>query len=196
MQLKIKVKVGNITNLSDARYCAGMGVDLLGFPIGDAEGQIPFDSFREIVGWVSGPAFVLEYSDTMNEDEFQKVTESTAIQYIQLKYSQLRQLGTKVAHLPIILKTDITEWSTIEANLSTYDISYLVLTKNNSVNWKQVEEINKKVKILIPYSQIEDINEIELLPITGILLEGTSEDKPGQKNYDHLATVLESLEVY
>ena len=29
MPLKTFVKVGNITNLSDARYCAGMGVDML-----------------------------------------------------------------------------------------------------------------------------------------------------------------------
>ncbi len=31
MALKTIVKVGNITNLSDARYCAVMGVDMLGF---------------------------------------------------------------------------------------------------------------------------------------------------------------------
>lgn len=195
MQLKTKVKVGNITNLSDARYCAGMGVDLLGFPIGDADGQIPFDIFREIAGWVSGPTFVLEYSDTMNEAELQQVTESTAIQYIQLNYEQLSRLGSKI-DLPIILNSNIPEWLTIKDNLVKYDISYLALSKDNSVNWKQMEEINKKVKILIPYTQIEDIEEIKSLPITGILLEGSSEDKPGQKDYDHLATALESLEVY
>lgn len=196
MQLKIKVKVGNITNLSDARYCAGMGVDFLGFPIGDAETQIPFDTFQEIVGWVSGPAFVLEYSDSMNDDEFQKVTESKAVQYIQLNYSQLKQLGKKVENHSIILKTDIGEWSAINSNLSKYDITYLVLAENNSVNWKEVEQINKKVKVLMPYYHIDDIEGIESLPIAGIHLEGSSEDKPGQKDYDHLAAVLESLEVY
>ena len=33
MSLQTFVKVGEITNLSDARYCAGMGVDLLGFNV-------------------------------------------------------------------------------------------------------------------------------------------------------------------
>jgi phosphoribosylanthranilate isomerase len=37
MALKCFVKVGNVTNLSDARYCAGMGVDLLGFPVDAAQ---------------------------------------------------------------------------------------------------------------------------------------------------------------
>ena len=33
MPLKTIVKVGSITNLSDARYCAGMGVEMLGFNV-------------------------------------------------------------------------------------------------------------------------------------------------------------------
>jgi phosphoribosylanthranilate isomerase len=49
MALKTKVKAGNITNLSDARYCAGMGVDWLGFP---ADVVNP-DTFKEITNWVT-----------------------------------------------------------------------------------------------------------------------------------------------
>ncbi|HNP06298.1 MAG TPA: hypothetical protein PKN99_01670 [Cyclobacteriaceae bacterium] len=195
MQLKTKVKVGNITNLSDARYCAGMGVDFLGFPIGDADGQIPFETFREIVGWVSGPAFVLEYSDTMNDDDFDKVTESTAIQHIQLNYNQLMQLGAKVENESLILLTDLAEWSVIKSNLSTYNIQYLVLAESKIPEWKLVEEINSAINVLVPQHLIEDLDEIESFPIAGILLEGSSEDKPGQKDYDHLATVFETLEV-
>jgi phosphoribosylanthranilate isomerase len=56
MSLKTKVKAGNITNLSDARYCAGMGVDWLSFP---AEKVNPV-KFKEITDWVTGPQFVLE----------------------------------------------------------------------------------------------------------------------------------------
>ena len=43
--LKTQVKVSSITNLSDARYCAGMGVDLLGFPIQ----EISLEKFTEIL---------------------------------------------------------------------------------------------------------------------------------------------------
>ncbi|MFM1835376.1 MAG: hypothetical protein RJA04_63, partial [Bacteroidota bacterium] len=48
--LKTLVKVSAITNLSDARYCAGMGVDLLGFPLG----KISIDQFTEIRNWLAG----------------------------------------------------------------------------------------------------------------------------------------------
>ena len=61
MSLKTKVKVGNITNLSDARYCAGMGVDMLGFAIGKADGQgVGATKFKEITDWIAGPEFILE----------------------------------------------------------------------------------------------------------------------------------------
>lgn len=56
MSLKTKVKVGNITNLSDARYCAGMGVDWLGFPIESVNPK----TFAEITSWVTGPQFMIE----------------------------------------------------------------------------------------------------------------------------------------
>ncbi|HPI81595.1 MAG TPA: hypothetical protein PLM35_13765, partial [Cyclobacteriaceae bacterium] len=75
----------------------------------------------------------------------------------------------------------------------TYDIRYLALGENQLVDWKTVEAINKKVNVLVPYHLIEG-DEIEKLPITGIILEGSSEDKPGQKDYGQLATALEALE--
>ena len=33
MGLKLSVKIGDVTNLSDARYAAGMGVDYIGFNV-------------------------------------------------------------------------------------------------------------------------------------------------------------------
>ena len=56
--LKTLVKVSAITNLSDARYCAGMGVDLLGFPLG----KISIDQFTEIRNWLAGVQIVGEFS--------------------------------------------------------------------------------------------------------------------------------------
>jgi phosphoribosylanthranilate isomerase len=195
MQLKTKVKVGNITNLSDARYCAGMGVDLLGFPIGDHTGQISFDTFLEIAEWVAGPAFILEYADSMDDEQFQKVTQSTAVQFVQLNYDQLLRLGTKIEDLSIILITSIAEWKDIKAHLSTYNISYLVLDETITPEWATVEEINSVISVLVPQHLIDNISDVESLPIAGILMEGSSEDKPGQKDYDHLATILEALEL-
>lgn len=54
MPLKTLVKVGKITNLSDARYCAGMNVDMLGFvTVESRENYLPVKDYQDIRGWVS-----------------------------------------------------------------------------------------------------------------------------------------------
>lgn len=193
MQLKTKVKVGNITNLSDARYCAGMGVDLLGFPIGNAAEQISLNTFLEIAEWVAGPEFILEYTD-MDNETFQKVT--THVQHVQVDFNQLQRLGSHLENLSIILKTTLEEWDNIKLSLSAHNVNYVVLAERKPPEWELVHNINSSVKVLVPQEFVPDMDKIETLPIAGIILEGSSEDKPGQKDYDHLANVLESLEVY
>ena len=61
MALKTFVKVGNITNLSDARYCAGMGVDQIGFNIDPANSSYTEqDDLDSIRAWVSGVEIIAE----------------------------------------------------------------------------------------------------------------------------------------
>lgn len=194
MQLKTKVKVGNITNLSDARYCAGMGVDLLGFPIGIGAGQITPEIFEEIAAWVAGPEFVLEYSDEMDEVLFQKVTHLPSIHHIQVTYKQYARLGSRLDNLSIILITDLKEYSEIKQDIARP--SYVILADNvTNLAWDEIKAINQTVPVLLPYQGVEQIaGDIEHLPCSGIVLSGSAEDKPGHKTYDHLARVLESLE--
>ena len=53
MSLKTLVKVGGVTNLSDARYCAGMGVAILGFcPEPSRPDYVDLDKFKEITNWI------------------------------------------------------------------------------------------------------------------------------------------------
>jgi phosphoribosylanthranilate isomerase len=71
MALRMRVKVGGITNLSEARYCAGMGCDYLGFRIG-GKGLSPKE-FREITGWVPGPQLVVEVDQLVSPEEVARV---------------------------------------------------------------------------------------------------------------------------
>ena len=58
--LKTLVKVSGVNNLSNARYCAGMGVDMLGFDMDSMQ----IEQFHEIKNWVSGVKIV---GETKNE---------------------------------------------------------------------------------------------------------------------------------
>lgn len=61
MGLCTAVKVSRVNNLSDARYCAGMGVRWIGFCLDATEpAYLPFSKALEIASWLSGVAFIGE----------------------------------------------------------------------------------------------------------------------------------------
>jgi phosphoribosylanthranilate isomerase len=62
------VKISNVTNLSDARYCAGMGVEMLGFSIDeDSPNYISPKKFEDICSWLAGVTLVAETAQTNAE---------------------------------------------------------------------------------------------------------------------------------
>lgn len=194
MRLKTKVKVGNITNLSDARYCSGMGVDLLGFPIGSGDGKISMETFEEIVEWVAGPEFILEFSDVIDHDLLQKVTQLKSIKLIQLTLDQFSKLDLKQIGKPVIITTDLNTWKQKRIDLIADSIAYLII-EDKKLDWIEIEAINRQIPVIVPHNHLPKASDPSELPITGISMEGSDEDKPGNKNYDHLTEVLESLEI-
>ena len=66
--LKIKVKAGFITNLTDARYFAAREVEWLGFPIGNGDGMIAPMQVKAIAEWVDGVKIVGEFSFATPEE--------------------------------------------------------------------------------------------------------------------------------
>jgi phosphoribosylanthranilate isomerase len=64
MALKTKVLVENITNLSEARYCASMGVHFLSFPAQYVDPKM----YKDITGWIQGPEMAIEFSAAINNE--------------------------------------------------------------------------------------------------------------------------------
>src|SRR5688572_15531110 len=103
MPLKTLVKVGNITNLSDARYCAGMGVDMLGFRV--IEGQENFVApklFQEIRGWVAGPKVVAELYGYSENLDFNLILKNYAPDFAEFTYAEYLKFRTVIS-MPCIV---------------------------------------------------------------------------------------------
>jgi phosphoribosylanthranilate isomerase len=181
MTLKTKVLVTNITNLSEARYCAGMGVQLLAFPINLVDPQL----FHDITGWVQGPKMVLDIS---NATEIPSNISDYPADFILINSQQ--QLASSLLALPIILR--INSASEI-GSVDPRNISYLIVTGKNENEITQLTNDGFKVMLSVP-GNISGLDDWLQLPIEGIALAGDKEEKPGLKNYDHLAVVLEGLE--
>ncbi|HYG20089.1 MAG TPA: hypothetical protein VD816_14225, partial [Ohtaekwangia sp.] len=103
MPLKTLVKVGSITNLSDARYCAGMGVNLLGFRVLEGqENYINPKTFQEIRGWVTGPAIVAEIYGVTSAEELRQIMADYRPDYLEMDTADFHCIGEHIA-LPYIL---------------------------------------------------------------------------------------------
>ncbi len=188
--LKTKVKAGNITNLSDARYCAGMGVDWLGFP---AE-SVDTKTFTEITGWVTGPEFVLE----INTGEIPATIAGYPASVLQISYRQLK-FNQMLANYSLIVALPIEAWAEAKQKLveskSQIQNVLVTLSGDKALDLSVLNEVTAFGAVLInleacPYS----LTEILGFGVAGVNIAGNQELKPGLKDYTELAEVLEQLE--
>ena len=180
-----KVKVGQVTNLSEARYCAGMGVDFLSFPILSIDPKM----YKEITGWVAGPKFGVEV-DAAN---ISRVHEYKA-DFIEINSNQI----DNSIHLEnLIVNLKASEWSTEKSNLllSKRSILYIELkiTCLDEFTLGIINDITEDFKILLKPSDNIGLDQLLKLKIDGLCFDGNVETKPGLKEYP-LSEILEQLE--
>ena len=70
--IPIKVYASSIANLSDARYFAGQGAEIISFQL---NASMSIDQIKEIMSWVEVPYFALEIEDLQwSDDLFEKIS--------------------------------------------------------------------------------------------------------------------------
>lgn len=190
MQLKTRVKVAEVNNLSDARYCAGMGVDFMGFVMKHPTKTIlAKENFLAITGWLEGVEFVGEFWGATDE-EILFLQKECAFSYVQSdSLEQCKRLFTK--------GLKVMYYSTSE-EFNSYDfISYLVLEKADELDLEMLSKSVKYNNVLVGGEVTVKNLEVLLneIGVSGIQLKGGEEIRPGYKDFDELADILEELEL-
>ena len=180
-----KVKVGKVTNLSEARYCAGMGVDFLSFPTSSIDPKM----YKEITGWVAGPKFGIE----IGTKDISLIPEYKA-DFIDVSADQIFHF-TEGENLMVNLAAG--EWqrerpSLLQSKAKILFVELEISSLDESVV-KTVKEIAVNFEILLRPSEEINLEKILKLPIAGLSLEGNAETKPGLKEYP-LSEILEKLD--
>ncbi len=182
--LKTKVKVGKVTNLSEARYCAGMGVDLLSFPISSVDPKL----YKEITAWVAGPQFGIAA-----DSEDLLLTEEYAVNFIEVTPDQFNYFADGENFIVTLTKN---EWPDQKQKLVRLKekILYIELDAGqiDGSALEVIHEVAKDFNLLLKIAGNFNL-EILKLPIAGISLDGNTETKPGLKEYP-LAEILEMLD--
>ncbi len=196
MQLKTRVKVSHVTNLHEARYCAGMGVEMIGFPL-TGQRALEADTFTEITSWLAGVSFVAEV------DAPQALTLPEGVAYLEVPASLLPQLPPDDETPPLVVRLTFraVEKATFEQTLAAYahrTAFFLVESEDtlSATNCTYLAEIAKKYPIFIGFG-LDKENVLHVLAEVqpaGIALYPGEELQLGHNDFDALAEVLELLE--
>lgn len=204
MGLRTLVKVGQVNNLSDARYCAGMGVGMLGFCIQPGQpGYVPLEEYVGLTSWLEGPKFVGEFQESATVATIRAQAQAYDVDVVQVTrpavLAELDGLGWER-----ILLIDVDKhpgsWediiSTHAANAEYFLLVSGTQTDLTNSDLKQLESLAVNYPILLGYGVTPDNVEelVDDLDPRGIALLGGHELRPGFKDFDALADVLELLE--
>lgn len=206
MSLKTFVKVSGINNLSDARYCAGMGVNVLGFntdPL--SESYVPPEKFNAIREWVAGVSLAAEFSLSPAQAIEQQLKTLPPLDFLQIENSF--DLASLVhLNIPLILPVDVAKFKKPESIRSLMEeyqqvVRYFLLTSSranfSSSSFDEMLKLAEKYPIILEYG-VDATNVITLIeqtPIAGIALRGGDEIRPGYKHFDELSDILDAIEV-
>ena len=192
--LKLRVKLGEVSNLSDARYAAGMGVESIGFTINESKpGHIDAETVNTITEWVAGVKIVGETGESLP-----KGLEQYKLDFLEVSNSELLNNDHQYLFRTSVSKDNLDD---LEPILSTNSdqVEYFVL----DITPEQLADVGQELKRLARTYPIFISSEfspqslhyiLEVIQPAGIELKGGIEEKPGFKDYSGIADILELLE--
>ncbi len=186
MALKTTVKVSGVNNLSNARYCAGMGVDMLGFDMD----TMPIEQFIEIKNWLAGVKIVGETKSKNIEEVLKKIDE--------FKPNLVEVIDFDLA-VDLYRKSDIEVIfveNKVKSSLNYPDnIKYLEFENIDNESLNKFFSFAAEPYLLISEKNLRENNiEIEGKKF-GITILSDIEERPGFSNFENTMEILESLEL-
>lgn len=204
MSLRTFVKISTVTNLSDARYCAAMGVDMLGFSLDPlSENVLNSTTFQAITEWIVGVQVIGEL-DSIEISEIEELRSQYPIDGLQLSttsdWKALKESG-----LTLICKVLWTEDHTFQHFQTLYQsikpyVQYFLLESDSDRLTPEagyhLMQVAEQYPILLGFDIRKDtiLQLLSIIPLKGIALKGGHEIRPGYKDFDDLAEILEVLE--
>lgn len=190
MSLRYPVKVNRVNNLSDARYCAGMGVEILGI-----SNEISAQEYIAITGWVTGLDICLDiYKNVDNVVDLVNELKPTYVETASIEHLvKLKESGIKT-----IYRIEGGNYDSIleKSNIVNSNASYVNIS-NAQLSEDQLIDLCSKFNVILDVDGYSTPKIEELCNSVApayIALNGGHEMAPGLKSFDEMAEVLEYLE--
>ena len=203
MALDCIVKAGSISNLSDARYCAGMGVDFLGFNCDLGQpGFIDPGLYQEIASWISGVKFTAEFL-THDAAAIVHSLEHFRADLIEVSHHQLL-VDLENTGLPTMLRLPWGDQSDrlLPGFLEQWpdNLDYLILEFRHMPPEIPSDPVRALLNAGAQILVAADFRADQVRPFlerwspAGLALHGGDEIRPGERDFVALAEILEALE--
>ncbi|SET39398.1 beta/alpha barrel domain-containing protein [Hymenobacter actinosclerus] len=212
MPLLLPVLVRGINNLSDARYCAGMGADGLIFTLDPSlPGAVDAATVKELAGWVAGVEIIGEFGGAMPVSEINRLVEECGLGRVLLRDSPQPVTGYSSLTVPVIMEIPQMvaydgEYHRQAHKMFTsalpagFELLTRALDSGPGASAGETYESMAGAAATTPLWLSGDFTP-ETLPAlltavspAGLVLQGGDEIKPGIRNFDELEALFEALE--
>jgi len=204
-----KLKVCGITDLADARYLAGEGVDYLGFiQHEDSPRYISPSLVRQMLDWLYGPESVGVFVNK-SADEVNAVADEAGFDYVQLHGEESPETCAAI-DLPIIKAIRVRHDASsdhLRAMMQRYEDQvqhFLLDTHNSSVwggtgesfNWRLARELSSEYSIFLAGGiDAENVERaVQTMRPYAIDLSSGLEDAPGEKSFAKIDAFLDAFQ--
>ena len=193
----VPLLIRGINNLSDARYCAGMGADKLTFVLDPAlPGYLDTKTVKELAGWVAGVELIGEF-DNLSAHEINAIAAECTLDAVLLRsfrttaelaeiapplYLEIPADGTALTQpLPDSLVGLVVE---LPETVAPETLSALHVLSAQKPLWLGPGLAPDRARALVT----------EFQP-AGLSFPSGNEVKPGLRDFDQLEAVFEALEI-
>ena len=193
----VPLLIRGINNLSDARYCAGMGADKLTFVLDPSlPGHVDSKTVKELAGWIAGVELIGEFSQ-LSAHEINAIAAECALDAVLLHGLRTTEELAEIAppiYLELATPADAATLPRLDALLGlVFELSAESIAESGAV----LTEIGSQWPMWLgPGLHPERAQKLAShLPIAGLVFPSGNEVKPGLRDFDQLEAVFEALEI-
>ena len=162
MALTVTAKVTHIQSLAEARFCAGMGVEILSFLLDD--NGLTLEEAAGIAGWLAGIKIAVD-AVGIPEDNLKQQIEFLQPNYIIVSESQLESWQNQ-GEPGFILQLNDTDLLSIKNKISLFGDSAEFFEINYQPKWIENDhedlfiEITNNARVMVAFHSLHELDSL------------------------------------
>lgn len=213
LSLLLPVLVRGINNLSDARYCAGMGADGLIFTLDpELPGAVTPELVKELAGWVSGVELIGEFTSATPYSVINEMVPRCGLNRVLLHLDRNNEVAfwepaslkvpalIELSPLYIVDKYEYDSLTEDGGLLIPFPAGYALVSEvaynlSSQSSRKRAAEVATQHPLWLDgHFTAETALQAFGLGLAGLILPGGDELKPGLRDFTELEAIFEALE--